>query len=153
MLAPAAARPRAMPSPIPPLPPVTVATRPLRSNTLGLPVRCKAYTGDALVVVLATTPISLRLSVARLRSASLWHGRCTTRARSPRIEPDGGYLNDRRRSTLSPRRLRRLARGAPRLGIRPRRQRAPTRADGAQARARSRDTAGTRASRRGDRVA
>ena len=30
--APACARPRAMPSPIPPLPPVTTATRPLRSN-------------------------------------------------------------------------------------------------------------------------
>src|SRR5438874_581297 len=103
------------------------------------PVRCKAYTGDALVVVLATTPISRRLSVARLRSASLWHGRCTTRAQSPRIEPDGGYLNDRRRSTLSPRHLRRLARGAPRLGIRPRRQRAPTRAGRAQAPARAPD--------------
>src|SRR5262249_54091879 len=31
-LAPAAASPRAMPSPIPPLPPVTMATRPVRSN-------------------------------------------------------------------------------------------------------------------------
>src|SRR5215469_12854700 len=32
MSAPASARPRAMPSPMPPLPPVTMATLPLRSN-------------------------------------------------------------------------------------------------------------------------
>src|SRR4051812_25466933 len=36
--APAAARPRAMPSPMPPLPPVTTATLPLRSNTSPSPV-------------------------------------------------------------------------------------------------------------------
>src|SRR6185312_5371666 len=34
MVAPALARPRAMPSPMPPLPPVTSATRPVRSNGL-----------------------------------------------------------------------------------------------------------------------
>src|SRR4051794_6649212 len=34
MLAPASARPRAMPSPMPPLPPVTIATLPRRSNRL-----------------------------------------------------------------------------------------------------------------------
>jgi hypothetical protein len=34
ILAPAPAKPRAMPSPIPPLPPVTIATFPLKSNML-----------------------------------------------------------------------------------------------------------------------
>src|SRR5215472_8560768 len=35
MAAPASARPRAMPSPMPPLPPVTMATLPFRSNSAG----------------------------------------------------------------------------------------------------------------------
>ena len=40
--APARASPRAMPSPMPPLPPVTIATLPLRSNT-SQPSPCKPY--------------------------------------------------------------------------------------------------------------
>src|ERR1700761_365545 len=39
MIAPAAASPRAMPRPMPPLPPVTIATLPLRSNEPGFIVR------------------------------------------------------------------------------------------------------------------
>src|SRR5437899_1659833 len=70
MPAPAAARPRAIPSPIPPLPPVTTATRPLRSNTLGLPVRCKDYTRLGHLVFLATTPDDVQVVVLKWRSVA-----------------------------------------------------------------------------------
>src|SRR5207237_3068497 len=48
----------------------------------GPPLRCKVYTGDSGVVVLAIRPPPLRLSLTRLRSISSWHCRCTTRPRS-----------------------------------------------------------------------
>src|SRR5262249_27446380 len=88
---PAPARPRAMPRPIPPLPPVTMATLPFRSNTHGLLGACKEY------IVTGNLELLSRGKRTLLRSAACFDGirvarrlHALSRKRNKRFA--GGYL-------------------------------------------------------------
>src|SRR5262245_13235261 len=142
--APAPASPRAIPRPMPPFPPVTIATRSLRSNTSRL-LPCKDYieprrlVAVAMSVLLATHPRVIWRGVpSRPHVARRVH---RTRPEAPQPTADGGYLNDRRPSTLSSRWLRRLTTDTFDVVLRPRRRACTTWVRRPEASARSSHTA------------
>src|SRR5437660_738333 len=101
ILAPASASPRAMPRPIPPLPPVTIATLPLRSNTSApSPSPCKRYRQPGAFEVIPTAGVNSAADAAHI-CESRTRG-MTAATRSPSV------VDDRHRRRRVPQMLARV---------------------------------------------